>query len=669
MSVQSWTYLFVGLSFGIYLMIAWLSRVKDTKGFYVAGQGVPAMANGMATAADWMSAASFISMAGLISTMGYSGGVYLMGWTGGYVLLALLLAPYLRKFGHFTVPDFIGDRYSVRYQGDQNDLWSRVKSNPARFVAVVCAIFVSFTYVVGQMKGVGVVFSRFLDVSLTTGVFIGMAIVFVYAVLGGMKGITWTQVAQYWVLITAFLVPTIAISMNLTGSPIPQLGMGSQVLSNVDPMQPYLLAKLNQINQDFGFANYTAAFMDGKWNRLNVFCVALALMCGTAGLPHVIIRFYTVKSVKDARWSGFWALFFISMLYLSAPALAGFTRYYMLDSTAGLNGCTKQSLPQWYHSWHKSGLISWFDLNGDGKVQFTNNTTSMPIDIAPENRRENGPTQILPNEMFKIDGVNMAQREVMLMDADAWIATHKSNPLKELIASGAKHHPDKDIIVLAAPEMAGLANWIIAFVAAGGLAAALSTASGLLLVISSSIAHDLYYRVVSPQATEASRLLVGRIVIGIAILVSGYFGIHPPGFVGEVVAFAFGLACASFFPAIVLGIFSKRVGTVPAVSGMVVGLTFTMFYIMTQRADAILLNAELATSIFGPPDSAIRQPWFFGINAQGIGAVGMLFNLMVTLILTPMFPPPTKEVQDLIESIREPEGDTPAVVIEGTPMH
>ncbi len=668
MTVQTWTYLFVGLSFGLYLFIAWLSRVRDTKGFYVAGQGVPAMANGMATAADWMSAASFISMAGLISTMGYSGGVYLMGWTGGYVLLALLLAPYLRKFGHFTVPDFIGDRYSVSYKGDKNDLWSRVKANPARFVAVICAIFVSFTYVVGQMKGVGVVFSRFLDVSLNTGVFIGMAIVFIYAVLGGMKGITWTQVAQYWVLITAFLVPTIAISMNLTGSPIPQLGLGAKVLSNVDPMQPYLLQKLNQINQDFGFANYTAAFMDGKWNKLNVFCVALALMCGTAGLPHVIIRFYTVKSVKDARWSGFWALLFISFLYLTAPALAGFARYYMLDSTAGLNGRTAQTMPDWYHSWKKSGLIAWFDLNGDGQVQFTNNTTGMPMTIAVEDRREGGPAQILPNEMFKIDGIPMAQREAMLADTNGWVAAHV-NPLQELITAGAKHHPDKDMIVLASPEMAGLANWIIAFVAAGGLAAALSTASGLLLVISSSIAHDLYYRVVSPEATEASRLLVGRIVIGFAILVAGYFGIHPPGFVGEVVAFAFGLAAASFFPAIVLGIFSRRVGTVPAISGMVVGLAFTMFYITTQKADAILLNAEVAASIFGPSDSAIRQPWFFGINAQGIGAVGMLLNLIVTLVLTPLCKAPTQEVQDMVEAIREPEGQTPAVVIEGATSH
>jgi len=668
MSVLHWTYLFVGLSFGLYLYIAWMSRVRDTKGFYVAGQGVPAIANGMATAADWMSAASFISMAGLISTMGYSGSVYLMGWTGGYVLLALLLAPYLRKFGHFTVPDFIGDRYSVRNQGDQNDLWSRVQANPARFVAVICAIFVSFTYVVGQMKGVGVVFSRFLDVPLTTGVFIGMAIVFVYATLGGMKGITWTQVAQYWVLITAFLVPTIAISMNLTGQPVPQIGLGSQVLPSIDSAQPYLLDKLNQINQDFGFTSYTDAFAIASWDKLNVFCVALALMCGTAGLPHVIIRFYTVKSVKAARWSGFWALLFISFLYLTAPALAGFARYYMLDNVAGLNGKTQETLPQWYKSWEKSGLVSWFDLNGDGTVQFTNNTTSIPMTIALEDRREGGPTQIWPNEVFKIDSVPMNVRQRMMANQGAWLAAHSIEPLKELMTVGAKHHPDKDMIVLASPEMAGLANWIIAFVAAGGLAAALSTASGLLLVISSSIAHDLYYRVVSPTASEKSRLLVGRIVIGFAILVAGYFGIHPPGFVGEVVAFAFGLACASFFPAIVLGIFSKRVGTAPAVTGMIVGLVFTGFYILTQRADAIMLNPEIAAAIFGDPDSAIRQPWFFGINAQGIGTVGMCLNFIVTLVLTPMFPPPTQKVQDMVEAIREPEGDSPAVMIDA-PAH
>ncbi|MFG0250373.1 MAG: hypothetical protein ACF8OB_15920, partial [Phycisphaeraceae bacterium JB051] len=337
-------------------------------------------------------------------------------------------------------------------------------------------------------------------------------------------------------------------------------------------------------------------------------------------------------------------------------------------STAGLNGRTAQTMPDWYHSWKKSGLIAWFDLNGDGMVQFTNNTTGTPMTIAMDDRREGGPTQILPNEIFKIDGIPMAQREAMLADTNSWVAAHV-NPLQELIVAGAKHHPDKDMIVLASPEMAGLANWIIAFVAAGGLAAALSTASGLLLVISSSIAHDLYYRVVSPEASEASRLLVGRIVIGFAICIAGYFGIHPPGFVGEVVAFAFGLAAASFFPAIVLGIFSRRVGTVPAISGMVVGLAFTMFYITTQKADAILLNADVAASIFGPPDSAIRQPWFFGINAQGIGAVGMLLNLVVTLVLTPLCKAPTQEVQDMVEAIREPEGQTPAVIIEGASAH
>jgi len=661
MSMFAWTLLFVGLTFALYLLIAWLSRVKDTAGFYVAGRGVPAAANGMATAADWMSAASFISMAGLVSTMGYAGGVYLMGWTGGYVLLALLLAPYLRKFGHFTVPDFIGDRYNNQYQGDPDDLLDRIRANPARFVAILCAIFVSFTYVVGQMKGVGVVFSRFLEVPLPVGVFIGMAIVFIYATLGGMKGITWTQVAQYWVLITAFLIPAIAISIQLTGNPIPQLGLGSRVLESVDPAQPYLLEKLNQINTDFGFAAYTEAFAPGTgWTKLNVFCVAAALMCGTAGLPHVIIRFYTVKSVKAARWSGFWALFFIAMLYLTAPALAGFARYYMIDNVAGLNGKTADQLPQWFNSWQKSGLIAWFDLNGDHTVQLTNNKTPTPAE------------GIAPNEVFKIDTVPFELRQQMIDDPQGWLTEHGgSNPMRTITTAGGKHHPDKDIIVLASPEMAGLFDWIVAFVAAGGLAAALSTASGLLLVISSSIAHDLYYRVLSPKATEKSRLLVGRIVIAIAVLIAGYFGINPPGFVGEVVAFAFGLAAASFFPAIVLGIFSKRVGTVPAVTGMIVGIAFTGFYILTQKADTILLNPEVAAAVFGEksPGNWIRNPWFFGINAQGIGTVGMVLNFIVTLALTPLCSRPTAQTQDMIDSVREPEGGPEAVVIEAAPEH
>jgi len=647
-SIQTWTFIMVGLTFSLYLYIAFRSRVRDTKGFYVAGQGVPAIANGMATGADWMSAASFISMAGLISTLGYAGGVYLMGWTGGYVLLALMLAPYLRKFGHFTVPDFIGDRYS---------------SNTARIVAVICAIFVSFTYVVGQMKGVGVVFSRFLGVPLEVGVFIGMAIVFCYAALGGMKGITWTQVAQYWVLITAFLVPAIAISFNLTGHFSPQIGLGARVVSEVDAAQPFLLEKLNQISRDFGYGSYTDTFTTEKWNKLNVFCVALALMAGTAGLPHVIIRFYTVKTVKAARWSAFWALLFISLLYLTAPAVAGFARYFTIDDVAGLNGKTAEQLPSWYHSWKKSGLIGWVDLNQDGVVQMTNNDKADAM-LSPTGK------DIAPNEIFKLDGMPAAMRAAILEDMPGWIAAQGGggNARATLMQAGAKHQPDMDIIVLATPEMAGLANWIIALVAAGGLAAALSTASGLLLVISSSIAHDLYYRLVNPAASEAQRLKIGRIFIGVAVLVAGYAGINPPGFVGEIVAFAFGLAAASFFPAIVLGIFSKRVGTVPAVTGMIVGIVFTTFYILTQTADKIF-GADLAATLFGAPGSALRSPWCFGINAQGIGTVGMLLNFGVTLAMTPFFPKPTEAVQDMIDSVREPEGFGPAVVIEEIPGH
>lgn len=647
-SIRIWTFVFVGLTFGLYLFIAFRSRVKDTKGFYVAGQGVPAAANGMATGADWMSAASYISMAGLISASGYAGGVYLMGWTGGFVLLALLLAPYLRKFGHFTVPDFIGDRYD---------------STTARLVAVLCAIFVSFTYVVGQMKGVGVVFSRFLDVPVEVGVFIGMAIVFFYAALGGMKGITWTQVAQYWVLITAFLIPAIAISIKLTGHVVPQIGMGAQVLPEVDLAQPFLLEKLNQINQDFGFSSYTDTFTTAKWSKLNVFCVTLALMAGTAGLPHVIVRFYTVKSVKAARQSAFWALFFISLLYLSAPAVAAFARYYMVDDVAGLNGKTEEQLPAWYHSWATSGLISWVDHNQDGTIQFTNNFTGQPIIM------ENGKS-LLTNEMFKIDGIPSEMRAKILEDMPGWVAAQGGGDqaFENLMSAGAFHQPDKDIIVMATPEMANLADWMIALMAAGGLAAALSTASGLLLVISSSFAHDLYFRLLNPKATEKQRLKVGRIFIGLAVLVAGYAGMNPPGFVGEVVAFAFGLAAASFFPAIVLGIFSKRVHTIPAVSGMVVGIGFTAFYILTQTA-AKIFPPEVATMLFGQPESWIRQPWFFGINAQGIGTVGMLLNFAVTLILTPFCPKPSPRVLEMIDSVREPEGFGPAVDIESAPMH
>ncbi|MEM9345664.1 MAG: sodium:solute symporter family protein [Planctomycetota bacterium] len=712
-TLEIWTYVFVGLTFSLYLGIAWLSRVKDTKGFFIAGGGVPAPANGMATAADWMSAASFLSMAGLISGMGFAGGVYLMGWTGGYVLLALLLAPYLRKFGHFTVPDFIGDRYD---------------SNKARIIALLCAIFVSFTYVVGQMKGVGVVFSGFLGVAPATGVFIGMAIVFVYAVFGGMKGITWTQVAQFWVLITAFLIPAIAISLKLTGNAVPSIGLGSQVVETVDPARPFLLEKLTQINQQFGFGNYTEAYAESepRWNRLNVFCVCLALMCGTAGLPHVIVRFYTVKSVKAARWSAFWALLFISMLYLCAPAVAAFARYYMVDDVAGLNGATAEELPEWYHKWNETGYIAWVDFNSDGQVAFTNNLTgkAKTIEVPDPKTGEMHEIELLPNELMRVGGLPAAVRGEVLEDPDAWVAANNNlsdveeqelrtfeldyswiatpgsgpDPQAEerarwkelrdkqqsaassrLVELGAAHHPDRDIIVLATPQMAQLADWVVAFVIAGGLAAALSTASGLLLVISSSVSHDLYYRVMSPEATEKQRLLVGRITIAVAVLIAGYFGINPPGFVGEVVAFAFGLAAASFFPAIVLGIFSKRVGTAPAVTGMLVGITFTAFYIVTQKADVILLNPDIAAAIFGSittdPSTGekivpwIRQPWAFGIDAQGIGTIGMLLNFIVTLSLAPLCKKPSEKTRQLVDSVREPEQAGGGLNIEAADVH
>ena len=618
MTVRQWTFAFVGLTFGLYLLIAWLCRVRDTEGFYVAGRGVPAMANGMATAADWMSAASFISMAGLISFMGYAGGMYLMGWTGGYVLLALLLAPYLRKFGHFTVPDFIGDRYD---------------SNTARLVAVISALFVSFTYVAGQMRGVGVVFSRFLEVDINVGVMIGMAIVFIYATLGGMRGITWTQVAQYWVLITAFLIPAIAISIRLTGVALPQVGLGSELSGGGG----YLLDKLDQIHADLGFSSYTNPF-DGKWDKANVFFVTLALMAGTAGLPHVIVRFYTVKSVRAARWSAFWALVFIAFLYLTAPATAAFARYYMIDS---LQGKTAEELPSWFRNWEKTGLILWLD-DGDGKLRYSGRDD---------------------NEVFsyKAGEVKIDEQAVPLARITAghqeWVtsAGAAGSDWRPRMRQAGLSGPDRDIILLATPEMAELSAWIIALVAAGGLAAALSTASGLLLVISSAVAHDLYARVINPEASEKKRLLVGRGVIGVAVVVAGLFGIFPPGFVSQVVAFAFGLAAASFFPAIVLGIFSKRVGTVPAVTGMVTGLAFTSFYII----ECVYLEMD---------------PWTFGvfdkgINPQGIGSVGMALNFVVTLALTPFFPAPRKEVQDLVDSVREPEGQAPAVAIETAPEH
>ncbi len=603
MTTQSWTFIFIGSTFVLYLTIAWLTRVKDTQGFFVAGRSVPAVANGMAIASDWMSAASFISMAGIISMLGYAGGIYLMGWTGGYVLLALLIAPYLRKFGHYTVPDFVGDRFD---------------SNFARLVAVVCAVFISFTYVAGQMRGVGIVFSRFLEVDITVGVMIGMAIVFIYATLGGMKGITWTQVAQYWVLITAFLIPAIAISIKLTGIAVPQIALGSTLLPDAGGGELiYFLDKLNLIQADLGFSRYTDAFV-GSWDKANVFFVTCALMIGTAGLPHVIVRFYTVPNVRAARWSAFWALLFISMLYLTAPATAAFARYYMIES---LNERTEATLPDWFQNWEATGLIQWFD-DGDGRVHYSAGDD---------------------NEIFRNGSLSASELGAIRQQHQRWLDTkgEKGSDARVLMRAKGLSGPDRDIIVLATPEMAELASWIIALVAAGGLAAALSTASGLLLVISSSVAHDVYFRIINPQAEEKQRLLVGRTVIGLAVVIAGLFGVYPPGFVSQVVAFAFGLAAASFFPVIVLGIFSKRVGTVPAIAGMISGLGFTAFYIIA--------------SVYGG-----MAPWTFGlfergISPQGIGTIGAMLNFAVTLLLTPFCAPPNKASQDMVDLVREPE--------------
>ncbi|MFB2923703.1 sodium:solute symporter family protein [Aerosakkonema funiforme] len=552
MSVELWTIFLVSLSFIAYLYIGWQSRAKGSADFFVAGRGVPSIANGAATAADWMSAASFISMAGLISFLGYDGSVYLMGWTGGYVLLALLLAPYLRKFGKYTVPDFVGDRYY---------------SNIARLVAVVAAIFISMTYVAGQMRGVGIVFSRFLQVDINTGVIIGMVVVAFFAVLGGMKGITWTQVAQYGVLIVAYLIPAIAISVLLTGNPIPQLAF---TFSDI-------VAKLNQIQVDLGFQEYTKPF--ANQSQLDVLFSTVALMVGTAGLPHIIVRFYTVPDVRSARFSAGWALLFIAILYTTAPALSSFARYNLIDS---LHNKTVEEIQQldWANKWEKTKLLTFEDKNGDGRIQLTPDKATSEITI------------------------------------------------------------DRDIIVLSTPEVAKLAPWVIALVATGGLAAALSTASGLLLVISSSIAHDIYYRIIDPNASEAKRVMAGRIMIGFAIAIAGYFGVNPPGFVAQVVAFAFGLAAASFFPVIILGIFDKRTNREGAIVGMLVGLIFTLFYIVGVK-------------FYGMP------PWFFGVSPEGIGTLGMAINFVVTFVVSRLTAPPPLEIQEMVEMLRTPGGETP----------
>ncbi|WP_027193175.1 sodium:solute symporter family protein [Megalodesulfovibrio gigas] len=589
MSIQTWTYIIVGITFALYLGIAWASRVKDTKGFYVAGGGVPPIANGLATAADWMSAASFLSMAGLISFMGYSGCIYLMGWTGGYVLLALLLAPYLRKFGKFTVPDFVGDRYY---------------STAARVVALVCAIFVSFTYVAGQMRGVGIVFSRFLGVDVETGVVIGMVIVFLYSGLGGMKGITWTQVAQYCVLILAFIIPAIAISMKITGSPVPQLGFGGTVAEGPHAGR-FLLETLDQINTDLGFAAYTSAFGAGSKPMIDVLAMTLCLMAGTAGLPHVIIRFYTVPSVRGARISAFYALLFIGILYTTAPAIAGFARYNFVDS---LNGKPYATVPSWFKNWESTGLVAWVDKNGDGVMQYR---AGAPFPGKPAFTGQKG---------------DLGQMLVSNTPTD----------------NGNELYVDADIIVLANPEIANLPPWVVALVAAGGLAAALSTASGLLLVIASSISHDLYYRIINRKATERQRLLLGRIMIGVAVIIAGLFGIYPPGFVAQVVALAFGLASSSFFPVLLLGIFWKKANKPGAISGMIAGMGFTLLYIVQ-------------TKFMG------MAPWFLGVSPEGIGAVGMCVNLAVTVIVSLCTAPPPAAVQEMVESVRIPRGAGAAV--------
>lgn len=556
MGIQAWTYLIVGLTFLLYIGIAIWARAGSTKEFYVAGGGVSPIANGMATAADWMSAASYLSMAGLISFMGYGGSQYLMGWTGGYVLLALLLAPYLRKFGKFTVPDFIGERYY---------------SKQARLVALLCAIFVSFTYVVGQMKGVGVAFSRFLEVPFDQGILIGIGIVFFYAVLGGMKGITYTQVAQYCVLIFAFTVPAIFISLQMVGNPIPQIGMGSTMADGT-----YLLDKLNMLSTDLGFDAYTES---GMGDRTNIFFITAALMLGTAGLPHVIVRFFTVPKVKDARISAGYALLFIAILYTTAPAIAVFARTNLIETVSDK---PYDTMPEWFSKWEAAELITFDDKDGDGRVKY----------VADANENE-------------------------------------------LVI-------DRDIMVLANPEIAKLPAWVIALVIAGGLAAALSTAAGLLLVIATSISHDLLKNYLKPNISEKAELIAARVAIAAAVLFAGLAGMNPPGFVAEVVALAFGLAASSFFPAIVLGIFDKRMNKEGAICGMIVGILFTTIYIWYFKPQ------------LGGPGTAEGMWW--GIKPEGIGTLGTIINAAVALVVSRLTPPPPKKVVDIVENIRIPKG-------------
>jgi cation/acetate symporter len=569
MTLQSLTYLVVGFTFAIYIGIAIWARAGTTKDFYVAGGGVNPVANGMATAADWMSAASFISMAGLIAFMGYGGSVFLMGWTGGYVLLAMLLAPYLRKFGKFTVPEFIGDRYY---------------SKAARIVAVICLIIASVTYVIGQMKGIGVAFSRFLEVDYNVGLSIGMGIVFIYAVMGGMKGITYTQIAQYCVLILAYTIPAIFISLNLTGNPIPQLGLGSTMAGS----DVFLLDRLDQVLRDLGFLEYTT---NVRLSLTNMFMYTLSLMIGTAGLPHVIIRFFTVPKVKDARSSAGWALVFIAILYTTAPSVAAMARLNLIETIEPTAGeyMDYESRPDWIRNWEATGLLAFEDKNGDGKIQYTSNDDT--------------------NEMTKVD---------------------------------------RDIMVLANPEIAGLPNWVIALVAAGGLAAALSTAAGLLLAISSAISHDLLKGVFKPDITEKQELRASRVAMAGAILVAGYLGFNPPDFAAGTVALAFGLAASSIFPALMMGIFYKRMNKEGAIAGMIAGLGITLLYVFQHKGIMFIAS----TSFLGD----MSPNWFLGIEPNAFGAVGAIVNFSVAMIVAKMTAPPPQEIIDLVEHIRVPAG-------------
>ena len=577
MDLQTWTYIIVGVTFALYIGISIWSRAGSTKEFYVAGGEISPLANGMATAADWMSAASFISMAGIISFDGYDGAVYLMGWTGGYVLLALLLAPYLRKFGKFTVPDFIGERYY---------------SNAARTVAVICALVVSFTYVAGQMRGVGLVFSKFLEVDIDTGVVIGMVIVLFYATLGGMKGITYTQVAQYCVLIFAFMVPAIFISIQMTGNPIPQLGMGGKVIGT----DTYLLDKLNSLSTDLGFSVYT----DGTKPMIDVFAITLALMVGTAGLPHVIVRFFTVNRVKDARKSAGYALVLIAILYTTAPAISVFAKTNLIET---VNGKEYTSMPAWFTKWETTGLLAFEDKNGDGKIQYYNDNSKDAAFLAAEAAKGN---------------------------------------------KGSELTIDKDIMVLANPEIANLPNWVIALVAAGALAAALSTAAGLLLVISASVSHDIIKKMINPNISEKGELWAARIAAAVAVIIAGYFGINPPGFVAAVVALAFGLAAASLFPAIILGIFDKKMNKEGAIAGMVVGLLLMIYYMLKFKFGLFDGGKDAV--------AGLKEGWWFGISPEGFGTIAMIVNFAVAFTVKSFTPAPPQDVQDIVEHIRIPSG-------------